>query len=222
MLLNSGGRFPENYVLLYPVEESYLDSSLIEYYIPKHQQSGIDYQKTQGKDDLIKSLYSDQETKNYGENMDPFDINSQTLSPPLSDFNYSYSRTQEIKAILPLGIKSVLSINGGDTIRLSIDNYSSMRRDFYRFLVRGLPQKVPGFFFMSYKQVQFFLQGIISFPQAYELMYFQSLKSAENKIKYDEKIGSAELKNLTFNYPKQRLLIRLNEKISGEERNIIV
>lgn len=222
--ISSGGNFPDNEVFLYPVEESYLDASLIEYYIPKYSQGGVNFAESQGKDDFVKSLYSDEGTKAYGEDMDIYDIASRNLSNSNSD-NVSffvYSRTQQIKAILPEGIKSVLSVTGGDTIKLSSDQFWTSGPDIYRFLIRGLPQKMPGFFFMSYKQVQFFLQGVISFPQAFELAYFQSFKSVYNRGKYLKYIDQEDIKNYTYLYPKERLLVRLRSGISADDRNIIV
>lgn len=224
LYISSGGNFPDNEVLLYPVEETYLDASLIDYYIPKYSQGGFDFAESQGKDDYVKSLYSDEGTKDYGDDIDIYDIASRNLSSWSSDNVefYTYSRTQQIKAILPEGIKSVLSIDGGDTIKLSSDQKWTSGPDIYRFLIRGLPQKMPGFFFMSYKQVQFYLQGVISFPQAFELAYFQSYKSSYNRGMYLKYIEQDDIKNYTYFYPKERLLVRLKPGISDDDRNIVV
>ena len=132
----------------------------------------------------------------------------------------SIVRTQQIKAILPLRIKSVLSIDGGDTIKLSILNKNKLSD--YRFLIRGLPKKVPGFIFMSYKQVSDFLQGIISFPQAFEIAYLQSLKSPRNRRQYLDYISKPAMVESSFNYHKERLLVKLDPNLSSNERNKFV
>lgn len=51
---------------MFPVEENYLEVVNIKYYTPSSVQDGIDFNITQGKKDLIKSLYSD-------EGLEPFD-----------------------------------------------------------------------------------------------------------------------------------------------------
>ena len=209
--LSTGGKFPENKIRLYPADENYLDSSLIDYYLPMHQQENIKYEKSQGKIDLIKSLFSNEGIEEYGNNMDPYDVVSQELSVSDVQTPSLYHRSQQIKAILPLGIKSVLSIDGGDTIELSITQHKNQRNK-YRFLIRGLPKKVPGFFFMSYKQVRFFLQGIISFPQAFEIANLQSLGQINKPLNAES----------SFNYPKERLLVRVTPNLSDEKRNSLV
>lgn len=226
LTLNSGGDFPDNEVRLYPVEETFIDSSLIDYYIPKYGQSDVNFQRSQGKPDYVKSLYSDEGIEDYGDDLDPYDVESKNLTAVDSSTlqNYTYSQTQQIKVILPEGIKTVLSINGGDTIRLSVDQKYFTGPTNYRCLVRGLPQKMPGFFFMSYKQVQFFLQGVISFPQAAEMAYFASYKNPEKRDPFLEYSNSTALRDATYNYPKDRLSLRLNSKLKNndDERNTLV
>jgi hypothetical protein len=222
--LSSGGDYPENDVSLYPVESTYLQAALIEYYIPKYTQGDVNFNKSQGKVDLVQSLYSDEGTEDYGTYIDFYDIASKNLTYSDSDnvSNFTYVKTKQIKAILPEGIRSVLSVDGGDTIKLTSNQNWLKGPDIYRFLVRGMPQKMPGFFFMSYKQVMFFLQGLISFPDAFALAYFQSFKSPYNRNKYLAYIAQDDIKTYTYFYPKERLLVRLEPGISDEDRNILV
>jgi len=221
--LNSGGSFPDNEVNIIPVEENYIDSSLIDFYVPKHLHSGVNFQNSQGKPDVVKSLYSDEKTTEFGNDLDPYDTVSKNMSSASSSgtSSFAYDRTQQIKGVLPLGIKDVLSIKGGDTIKLALTQQNLQINSNYRYLVRGLPQKVPGFFFMSYKQVQFFLQSIISFPQAFEMAYFQSFLK-DNKAPYDEYLNKADVKTWSYNYPKERLLVRLIKGVTDTERNVLV
>jgi hypothetical protein len=213
--LSSGGDFPENNIRLYPVDKNYIDSCLIDFYIPKYGQPGFNFENTRGKDDFIKSLHTNEGTSVYGTDIDPFNVASRGLSDQTSDDVswYAYDPTQQIKMILPEGIQDVLSIAGGDSIKLNIENPSFIDSNMiFRVLVRGMPQKVPGFFFMSYKQVQFFLQGIISFEQAFELTYLYGHHTTNvNRLNYDKYIASDDATNSTFSIPKERLLIRLNE-----------
>ena len=137
--LNNGGNFPSNELRLFPVEESYIETSFIEYYKPKYPQDGFDYEKTRGKDDYIKSLYSDEGLSQYEKDIDPFNVASRNLSDITSDdvSGYLYDPTQQIKIILPAGIRDVLSISSGDNIKLTVERENST--DFsMRMLVRGI------------------------------------------------------------------------------------
>jgi hypothetical protein len=223
--LSSGGDFPENNIRLYPVDKNYIDSCLIDFYIPKYGQPGFNFEKTRGKDDFVKSLHTNEGTFSYGTDIDLFNVASRNLTEQtLVDASWSaYDPTQQIKMILPQGIKDVLSITGGDSIKLNIENTSSLSNMNFRVLVRGMPQKVPGFFFMSYKQVQFFLQGIISFEQAFELTYLYAHHTKYyNLLDYRNYVDSDDAANFTFSIPKERLLIRLHDDLSKEDREIIV
>lgn len=159
--------YPSNSVRLYPVEENYLNSTFIDYYTPKYLQGGVDFAKTQGKKDAIQSLYSDEGTTPFDGGQDKFHIFSRNLTEKHKEYN-DFDETDQIKIILPEGIKHVLSVRGGDTLRLKIS--ARHQQSLYRGLVRALPTKVPGYTFMSYRQVQYFLSGLISFDQAIELV----------------------------------------------------
>ena len=223
--LSSGGDFPENEVNLYAVEESYIETSLIDFYIPKYPQDGFNYEKTRGKDDYIKSLYSDEGLSQYAKDIDPFNVESRNLSDTTSDdvSGYLYDPTQQVKIILPEGIRDVLSISGGDNIKLTVERGVNDSPYVFRNIVRGMPHKVPGFFFLSYKQVRFFLQGICNFQQAFEMTYlYARYTTNSNWNTYSDYIAKEENIANSFFIPKDRLLIRLNEDLDDDERDIIV
>ena len=159
--IQSGGDFPFARSSIIPVEKSYIDSTLIDFFIPQSNQAGMNYETTRGKPDYIKAVYSNDATDDFGGNLDKYQIYSKNLSA-ISSVNNPYSvygldPTAQIKVVLPLGIKDVLSVKGGDTVALSVFTTNTNRlNNSYRLLIRGLASKMPGFFFASYKQVSFF------------------------------------------------------------------
>lgn len=221
---SSLGDFPEAKINLFPVDSSYINASLIDFYIPKHPQDDFPFDKTRGKPDYVESLFSKKGTDDYDWKLDKYNVISKniTSADPASAFNFTYDPSQQIRVILPEGIKDVLSIDGGDTIKLIIDPDGRPEPVVYRMLVRGLPKKMPGFFFMSYKQVQYFLQGVISFNQALELTTTYSQRSNSRKARYEAYKNKTDVQTYTHFYPKERLLVRLNSNLAQDDRDIIV
>lgn len=223
----SGGYFPNNFINLFPIDERYLQSSLTEYYIPKYGQSGVNFPSVDGKDDFVWSLYHDAGKTDFGGDLDKFDILSYNLTDNKDVIYDDPDPTTQIGIIMPEGIKSVLSISGGDTIELELDtttnddNERSMIQN-YRLLVRGLPQKFPGFFFMSYKQVQFFLQGVISLPDAQIIAELLSQASDDIAKNYEEYKNSKAGSTTSYFYPKDRLLVDVKDGVSSEDREVLV
>lgn len=182
MELSNGGGFPHNGIHLLPVEENYLNSSFIEYYMPQHLQRDIEFRKTRGKDDVIWSLFSDEGTTEFIGGLDKYNISTHNFISPVDPADNELERTAQIKMVLPEGIQRVLSINGGDTIKLRVTGRGN--RHFYRALIRGMPRKVPGYNFMSYRQIKDSLTGLISFDQAIELAKIYIIRS-DNAHVYD-------------------------------------
>lgn len=222
--ISSGGDFPINNINLYPVEESFLESALTEYYLPEHSQDGVNFNYTDDKPDFVKSLYSVEGTTDYDGDLDKYNVASRNLSDTSSDGSqfHSFDPTQQIKVIIPEGIKDVLSVEGGDTVKLTIEYNYGIPDITYRLLIRGMPQKMPGFVFMSYKQVQYFLTGIISFPQAYAIANLQSQLTDMNTDAYETYKSDPDNSNYTYYWPKDRLFIQLNPDLDQEGRDIIV
>ena len=208
-VIQSGGDFPFARSNLFPVEQSYIDSTLIDFYIPMEGQSNMNFAETRGKQDFIKSLYSNEATDDYGGSLDKYHMYSQNLSATSVNNPYSVyglDPTTQIKIVLPLGIKDVLSVKGGDTVSLKVSTSSNNKlNNIYRLLVRGLPKKMPGFFFASYKQVSFFLQGIISFEQAQLITQIASRYSESNYDKYTKYITDKTYSTYSYKYPKVTL-----------------
>ena len=99
----------------------------------------------------------------------------------------------------------------------------------------GLPQKFPGFIFSSYSQVRFALKGLISFDQAIDMSYFlidqkgldiERKEQYEKYFKWKSKWEQLQLNSWISNcdttfYPKSRLLIKVQDNSSNEEREFI-
>lgn len=120
MQLQNGGSFPAFQTRLRPIEVNYLNSSFIDFYTPLYLQKNITYPITQGKEDVIWSLYSDEGTTPFIGTKDNYNITSVNLSHNLKDTN-PHGSTSQIKIVVPEGIKSVLSIDSGDTILLRFE-----------------------------------------------------------------------------------------------------
>mmetsp|Transcript_2095 Transcript_2095/g.2664 ORF Transcript_2095/g.2664 Transcript_2095/m.2664 type:complete len:236 (-) Transcript_2095:810-1517(-) len=130
--LSSGGSFPNAYVRLYPIDRTFIDSSLIEFYQPKLGQPGVSFEKTRGKEDFIKSLYSNDGTVDFGGNSDKYKVASKNFTSNVSKRSYESDFTQQIKIVIPEGIKDVLSISGGDTIKLTLNSRDDDVEEIYR------------------------------------------------------------------------------------------
>ena len=221
----SGGYFPDNKVSIYPVESRFLHASLTEFYIPKYGQSGVNFPDIDGKEDYVWSLYSNEGTNDFGGDLDKNDVISQNRTGTSESTSTNPDPTKQISVILPEGIKDVLSINGGDTIKLSIYNGASNDGNYiqgYRFLVRGLPQKMPGFSFTSYKQVQFSLQGLVSFDSINDIIQLLAQEDRGISRKVADYANDPITGNYTYGYPKNRLVIDVKSGYPEEDREILV
>ena len=117
----------------------------------KYGQSGVNFLDVDGKDDYIWNLYSNDDTNDFEGDLDKYDVISQNRTGTTENTSTNSNPTKQISFILPEGIKGLLSINGGDTIKLSIYGGDSDNSDYiqgYRLFLRGLPQKMPGFFYV--------------------------------------------------------------------------
>ena len=217
-----------NGINLSPVEINYLNASLTEFFIPNYVQKGINYPKIDGKPDLIWSLYSDEGTSDrYENNQDMYQILSKNLSEPFcKNQNDKTNPTEQIKILIPLGMQSVFSVKGGDENKLilGLNYHGHVAKTLWRILIRALPKKMPGFEFYSFKRVQFFLRGIISFDQI-KIIFENLVKISENgkaKKHYQEHIHEFNgLSNDTYFYPKVRLMIKIYDYATEEDRDYL-
>ena len=137
--ITNSGNFPLNDIAIYPIDENYLSSTLIDYYIPNNLQKGMHYPKLEGKDDIVWSLYSNEGTVDTNKNIDRFNVTSRNLTHSLKILENNFDNTKQIKLIMPKGIESVLSINGGDTIKLNTSVWANRYKSHtWRLLVRGM------------------------------------------------------------------------------------
>jgi hypothetical protein len=170
--LQSSGAFPRNVIKLYPVEENYLNATFSDYYMPHDLQNGLDYPLINGKKDAVWSLYSNDGITKWEGGRDKFNVDSSIMNKTSQDERLNddeFDDTEQIKIIVPQGIKNVLSLQGGNTALMKVK--SQGKRKYYRTLIRGMPRKIPGYFFLSYSQVQFMLQGLVSYDQAIDLIH---------------------------------------------------
>jgi hypothetical protein len=208
------------YMTLIPVDENYIDSCLIDYYIPKYGQPGIEFQKTRGKDDYVKALFSNEGLTDAGRDLDLYNVASRNITDTSSDLilGFWFDPLQQFKILVPEGIRDVLSLDGGYTVKMKLANKIKLFEAGYRVLIRGMPRKVPGFPYMSYKRVSEDLQGIISFPQAYQLVNLYARHSEETWAAFNKYNEDEEVSTWSYFFPKTRLLLRVNEDLSRDER----
>jgi len=233
--VSNGGTYPRNGIKLKPVEINYLNSSFIDYYTPIDLQKGVNYPRTQGKKDVIWSLYSDEGTTDMEGGLDKYFLNSRNLTKKSNDDENVFDLMKQIRVVLPEGITKPLSTYGGGELKLRI---SSNKREYFKMLVRGLPRKVPGYTFMSYSQVQFFLTGLVSFDQAIDISrryikkenepYLASKIEEYQACKHHACRESGLCQEYQFTsfcdnsfYPKDRLRIRISSRATREDRQYI-
>jgi hypothetical protein len=212
------------YMTLIPVDENYVDSCLIDCYIPKHGQPGIEFQETRGKDDYVKALFSNEGLTDAGRDLDLYNVASRNITDTSSDLilGFWFDPLQQFKILVPEGIRDVLSLDGGNTVKMKLVNKIKLIETEYRTLIRGMPRKVPGFPYMSYKRVSADLQGIISFPQAYQLINLYARHSEETWDAYNKYNEDEEVSTWSYFLPKTRLLLRVKENLSRDEREHLV
>lgn len=227
--LFSGTTSVECDVDMAPLEINYLNSTLNEFYIPMYEQEGVEYEEIDDKPDLIWSLYSSQGTTPFSGGFDKFKIISRNATKNKyfeEDFeNYDENESFQILTILPEGIRTVLSLNGGDTIQYRLRSHHARKDSKWRLLIRGLPRKVPGLPFLSYKQVQYFLHGMISFDDTKRLFKYLALNSENTELfahykKYEHEFEPSS--NETYFYPKVRVHVKLTDHVSTDDREFLV
>ena len=119
-----------------------------------------------------------------------------------------------IKVILPEGDRVALSIDIHTPCRLCIGSTSSCRKE-YHSKVEAMLTKIPGFFFMSYRQIVFFNQGLISYSQ-YRIILDDLF---HNDPDY-EAFLLAHTTN-TYNIPKNQLYVKFFPSVDMFRREVI-
>jgi len=176
-LYQKGGHFPRNRVYIIPVEEHYLESVFDDYYIPHTEQTGLDYPKIGGKNDVVWSLYSDQGTTDFEGGYDKYNISSRTLTDAAQPVHHEPMK--QIKMLLPEGIDYYMSAKSGQTMKLHAYSPHSVKE--YQGLVRAMPRKIPGFAFTSYSLITFGLEALISYDQAFDI-FLDMLIGADHEL----------------------------------------
>jgi hypothetical protein len=142
---------------------------------------------------------------------------SVTLNPiPLNNL------TQEIKVLVPEGFRDGLSIDTSTPARMcltaSSNTNSAACENVYRARVRGMLTKIPGFTFMSYRQIMFFASVIVSDKQYANLINNTIGNDQRLREMYDKLV---EGYNFTNGIPKQLMFVKLDPNIDEHRRNFI-
>ena len=118
------------------------------FYFPKELQTNVDVDKTEnGKLDAVKMLYSDENIDQYpgwpSTNTDYYNVTTGYF-----DIKQRMKFTETIKVLLPSAFEDAISAKAGDIIR--IRNFDNNYDWTYHTQVRGMIQKMPGFYFSDF------------------------------------------------------------------------
>ena len=127
---------------IYGIPENYLDVIYSDFYKPMEFQEGVHARELEdGKKDAISMLYNDDKISH------PTDTDPNNIKVTAKGARkYNGGSLEEIKIVIPSGVRNLLQAGAGSVIRLlnSEDSYS------YRAVVRALVSKIPGFYFSDY------------------------------------------------------------------------
>ena len=118
--------------------------------------------------DAVQALFSNQNEIDYHGLKDPFNV---TVSlDGIETSNY----TDQIKLIIPEGFRDALSLNTGTSARFCIgygfNTSDAACNHIYRAKIRAMATKIPGFLFMSYRQIIYTATVLLSEEQYKELL----------------------------------------------------
>ena len=66
--------YPRENIYLHPMDENFIENIQERYYNPTDTQPDFDFERTHGKKDFIKSLYSDKGTTDFEGSKDKYEI----------------------------------------------------------------------------------------------------------------------------------------------------
>lgn len=149
--------------------ENFLDVIHNEYYFPSSTQPGLKTERINGYYDAVKMLYSDELMNEYpSTSEDYYNITVTTAGASRAGMK---NFTQEIKMILPQGMKPLMSEEAGDVATLCMATNGDYCSYKYRSLIRGFITKLPGTGFSGFKELVMFNPiAVVSEPQYAEMM----------------------------------------------------
>ena len=123
----------------------------LQYYLPAESESDVTGdlpELANGDPDVVGALYCDEGTAPSPDGTrDPFNI-TKVNSPPMS--NVTKNLTEEIRVLIPEGLRDPLSLNTDREARICIGNQGSCDTA-YKVKIRAMISKFPGFqYFTSY------------------------------------------------------------------------
>ena len=175
-LLNIGSASGYNQVRtkVYGLSPNYLQIVNNAYYLPREVQDGLHLGELPGgEQDVVEALYSNESLDLFDGTKDPYNITVGNQWAVRGD------AVEEIKVLVPEGFRDALSLDTSTQARMcaryQYDN-SDNCNNVYRMKIRAMITKIPGFLFMSYRQIAFMGTVLISNLQ-YKVMLDDLLKS---------------------------------------------
>lgn len=213
-------QFPSTSLYISGIEENYLRSIYLDYYIPKQYDPGFTFPKLpNGQKDVVASLYSTHGNKNLNNSIDYYGI--QTTSNVLANHSVSDFIDNEINIVLPSGVKDELSLNVNTPSLIKLGGLQ------FRTKIRSLVKKLPGFFFTGYRQAVFYTQAVVSMT-AFRYMIDQfverySVNNTQNRVYYRKLLDFLEAvpDGSSYGLPKQQMMIKLAKSLSLAQREIL-
>lgn len=148
---------------LYGIPSNYLNVVNTDFYIPTHLETdAITSYLPDGKPNATSALYNDIGIEPWPAG-EEYRKDIYNITTPFDSFDSGdIGSTDEIKVLMSENVKPMMSINAGDTARLTNGYYSDT---VYRMKVRGLLTKLPGFTFTAYKNPLLTPQMVTSVEQ---------------------------------------------------------
>ena len=148
---------------IYSVSENYLEVVDSDYFYPVEEEEAIKKELPslgRNKPDVVKALYSDTGiSPTQDGTQDPYDITYRTYT-----WYWGYPNiTEQIKVIVPDGIRAPLSLSTKRGAQIGFPAYSYGYNFKFRAVVRAMVKKMPGFlFFTSYQTAALLNQALLS------------------------------------------------------------
>lgn len=194
-----------------------LEISYDQYYIPAEIQDNLKLNKTPvyKQPNAVEALFINDGITSYNDSQDFFKI-------MVSDIEDSNIYTEDIKMLVPEGLRDVLSIDTETTTRLCL-GYNVYSQSVncqlnYKGKIRAMVSKMPAFLFSKFRQVMYFATIVISDVQYAEILQQVLQTNSYMRGKYDELIAE---KNYTNGVPKIYLLVKLKEGIDDQRRKYL-
>eukprot|EP01118_Nematostelium_gracile_P018642 TRINITY_DN8356_c0_g1_i2.p1 TRINITY_DN8356_c0_g1~~TRINITY_DN8356_c0_g1_i2.p1 ORF type:complete len:428 (+),score=120.56 TRINITY_DN8356_c0_g1_i2:64-1284(+) len=169
--------FPQIPVLVYAVEENYLQETFVRFYNPTETSSQFSYNKTtNGKSDVVQSLYHDAGRAKLPLEADGIKIPEDVLSGEATPEEMNRTTTSYIDyvdVIVSEATRTIASVDTSTALKMVV-NYNlpdgNRASNIYLAKARAMVQTFPGFFFSSYKATALYSVVLVSMDSYYRLM----------------------------------------------------